>query len=107
MLQGRACARLLAAPPGVRAGMLGGVGARLDSLYVYVYGPRMPNVTVYLPPDLHLEVKRHDLNVSKVCQNALRRKVRMAHRGDVAVRDSTGRVVGVARGPGVPDDPAA
>jgi post-segregation antitoxin (ccd killing protein) len=41
------------------------------------------NVNIYVPADLHAQLKRHDINVSQACQAALRRKVRVAERGDL------------------------
>lgn len=48
----------------------------------------MPNLTIYVPDELAAEVKLYGLPVSKVCQVALRRKVRAAER---AAYDSTYR----------------
>jgi post-segregation antitoxin (ccd killing protein) len=35
----------------------------------------MPTANVYLPPDLHAQVQDLDVNVSAICQEALRRAV--------------------------------
>jgi hypothetical protein len=40
----------------------------------------MPNLTIYVPKDLAAQLARHDVAVSRTCQNALRRKVRIAER---------------------------
>lgn len=60
---------------------------------VYVYGPRMPNLTVYIPRDLADDLAAVDVATSHVCQRALRRAIRLEQRrrsGDemaIGVRD--------------------
>lgn len=59
-----------------------------------MYAPRVPNLTIYLPDDLAADVRAAELNVSRVCQVALRRKVRAAERAacDSTYRDRLGNV---------------
>lgn len=55
----------------------------------------MPQVTIYVPPDLHEQIRELDLNVSAACQGALRRKVRVAQRaanGDPRAGHAVGRI---------------
>lgn len=40
----------------------------------------MPNVTIYVPDELREQLRAHDINVSRVCQAALARKVRQRER---------------------------
>lgn len=49
----------------------------------------MPNLTIYVPDDVAAGLRRHDVAVSKTCQAALRRKIRMADRGDTVAGRTT------------------
>ena len=40
----------------------------------------MPNLTIYVPRDLAEQLRHHDVKVSRACQTALRRQVRLAER---------------------------
>ena len=57
----------------------------------------MPNLTIYIPQDLADELRHRNINVSRTCQAALRRKVRLANRGHRLVHDGAGRVVGYSQ----------
>ncbi|HEY1716205.1 MAG TPA: hypothetical protein VGG07_25130 [Solirubrobacteraceae bacterium] len=48
----------------------------------------MPNVTIYVPRDLHEQIRVHDVAISRTCQNALKQQVRLAARG-VAIKTGT------------------
>ena len=63
---------------------------------------QVPNLTVYVPKDLADELRRADINVSRVCQAALRRKVRLAGRGYNVVKDEDGKTVGYTHAPTAP-----
>ena len=59
----------------------------------------MPNLTIYVPRDLADELRHRDIPVSRTCQVALRRKVRLHQRGFRAVKQEDGTVVGYVEGP--------
>ena len=40
----------------------------------------MPNITIYVPGDLAAGIRRHDIPISKTCQAALNRAVRLRER---------------------------
>lgn len=40
----------------------------------------MPNVTIYVPDDLAREIRAREIPISRTCQVALRRQVRLAQR---------------------------
>lgn len=76
-----------------------GAGLHLTSAVRPCIRTRVPNLTVYVPRDLADELREHDINVSRVCQAALRRKIRLAQRGSrvnigaAQCDDSTGRPI--------------
>lgn len=66
------------APP--RASRVLGAFFPIDSPDVYVYGYRMPQLTIYVDQQLHDKIRTHKIPLSLTCQRALARQVRTAER---------------------------
>jgi len=76
-----------------------GTGHALDKRPQYTYHVGMPQLTIYVDRELAEQIREHGVQVSKVCQAALRRKVRLAERGAKVVRSAkTGEIIGYTTG---------